>query len=59
MYKVSNVFFFFSQLEKRLEMGCRLGSKLQLCNNWTQGSSELSKVSCDASYNLFSINNNI
>lgn len=33
MYKVSNVFFFFfSQLEKRLEMGCRLGSKLKLCN---------------------------
>lgn len=58
MYKVSNVFF-FSLLEKRLEMGCRLGSKLQLCNNWTQGSSESSKVSCDASYNLFSINNNI
>lgn len=64
MYKVSNVFFFFfffsfSQLEKRLEMGCRLGSKLQLCNDWTQGSSELSKVSCDASYYLFSMNNNI
>lgn len=64
MYKVSNVFFFFfffsfSQLEKRLEMGCRLDSKLQLCNNWTQGSSELSKVSCDASYYLFSMNNNI
>lgn len=61
MYKVSNVvfFFFFSQLEKRLEMGCRLGSKLKLCNNWAQGSSELSKVSCEASYNLFSINGDI
>ena len=63
MYKVSNVvfcfLFFSSQLEKRLEMGCRLGSKLKLCNNWTQGSSELSKVSCDTSYHLFSINNNI
>lgn len=52
MYKVSNVGFVFSQLEKRLEMGCRLGSKLKPCNNWTQGSSELSKVSCEASYNL-------
>lgn len=50
---------FLSQLEKRLEMGCMLGSKPKHWNNWTQGSPEFSKVSCGASYYLFSINKDI